>query len=325
MTPKRIGFLGFDGITALDLVGPAEAFATASMVKENGARRRCYEVITIGLSSKPFVAESGIAFQPQKTIKTAPALDTLIVPGGRGLRQPAICQAISTFLKARSAQTRRIASVCTGVYALAATGLLDGRKCTTHWRFAADVAQRFPRILIQGDAIFLKDGPFYTSAGVTAGIDLSLSLIEEDCGPEIALSVARELVVYLKRSGGQEQYSEPLKFQSQSTDRFADLAAWIAGHLHRDLSLDILARRACFSPRHFARRFKAIFGATPADFIEKLRLDEARRQLSEARNSIENVGALVGFHSPQAFRRAFNRQVGINPLTYRRRFQSDPA
>jgi transcriptional regulator GlxA family with amidase domain len=323
MTPKRIGLIGFDGVVAIDLAGPAEAFAIAQISERGSDAKACYEVITIASSNKLFVAESGVIFKPQKTFKNAPPLDTLIVPGGgRALRTPHIAEAISAFVKGRAGRTRRIASICTGIYGLAATGLLAGRKVTTHWRWAHDVACRFPDLQVSDNAIFIKDGPFYTSAGATAGIDLSLSLIEEDYGPRVALSVARELVVYLKRSGGQEQYSEPLQFQTESVSRLSELATWILSHLNEDLSVEILAARACLCPRHFSRRFKVEFGQTPADFVERLRLDEARHRLTDADNSIENIGLSVGFKSADSFRRAFEHRLGVSPSEFRRRFRS---
>jgi transcriptional regulator GlxA family with amidase domain len=323
MTTKRIGFIGFDGVVAIDLAGPIEAFMCAEIPEGQGGPRHCYEVVTIGLSNRPFVAESGLIFKPQKTFKNAPPLDTLIIPGGgRALRTPHIGKAVSAFVKKQSKCARRIASICTGIYGLAPTGLLAGRKVTTHWRWAHDVARRFPDLRVHDNAIFIKDGPFYTSAGATAGIDLSLALIEEDYGPRMALAVARELVVYLKRSGGQDQYSEPLQFQTQSVSRLSDLTTWIISHLSGDLSVEVLAAKACLCPRHFSRRFKAEFGYTPADFVERLRLDEARRRLSAGDNSIENVGLSVGFKSADAFRRAFERRLEINPSDYRRRFST---
>ena len=229
---------------------------------------------------------------------------------------------IAKWISPRYQRIRRIASVCTGIYALAPTGLLDGRKVTTHWRFASDVARRFPRLNVDHDALFLKDGPFYTAGGITASVDLALALIEEDYGPRVALAVARDLVVFLKRSGGQKQYSEPLEFQIHSTDRFAELATWMVEHLRSDLSLDALARRVCLSPRHFARRFKDTFGGTPAKFVENLRLDEARRRLTEGTQTIENVAASVGFSSDDAFRRSFQRRFGVRPSSYRSRFDA---
>lgn len=322
MVPRRIAFLGFDGITALDLVGPAEAFASAFLEGTQAQPRRCYEVRVIGLNRGPFVAESGVVFKPTATLETAGAIDTLIVPGGPGLRRGTAARRVSVWIRSRAAGIRRIASVCTGIYGLAPTGLLDGRRVTTHWNHAQDVARRFPKLRVEANALFLRDGPFYTSAGITAGIDLSLALIEEDFGSSVALAVARELVVYMKRPGGQEQYSEPLRFQAQSTSRFADLAAWIPAHLRQDLSVEALAETACLCPRHFSRRFKAAFGSTPAAFVETLRLDEARRRLISGTRTIEATAASVGFRSADSFRRAFERRFGIPPRTYRSRFKA---
>src|SRR3989442_4323983 len=172
MIPKRLGFIGFDGVVAIDLAGPAEAFACAEIPGGQNASRRCYEIVTIGLSNRPFVAESGLVFIPQKTFKNAPPLDTLVIPGGIGLRKPEIGKPIAAFVKARAARTRRIASVCTGLYGLAGSGLLAGRKVTTHWHHAQNFAHCFPELQIDDNAIFLKNGPFYPSAVPTAGIDL---------------------------------------------------------------------------------------------------------------------------------------------------------
>ena len=315
MDPKVIGFLGYDGVTALDIVGPMEAFAA---VAEGDGRG--YEVLILGLTDRPFTSESGLDLRPHRTVRDAPPLDTLIIPGGSGLRRPETNAGVAAWVAGQAGRIRRIASVCTGIYGLAPTGLLDGRRVTTHWRFARDLGRRFPRLRIDPDALYLKDGPFYTSAGITAGIDLALALIEEDHGPRMALAVARELVVYLKRPGGQEQFSEPLRFQLDSTDRFADLVAWMAGHLRHDLSVEALAERACLCPRHFSRRFKSAFGSTPAAFVEDLRLNEARRRLAAADQTIGGVAASVGFKSADSFRRAFERRFGVAPGAYRSRF-----
>jgi len=303
------------------MAGAAAAFACARVQEGDRSPRRCYEVIVISVSNKPFTAMSGLIFQPHKTFKNAPPMDTLIIPGGLALLEPHIGKPIAAFVKARANSTRRIVSLCSGIYALAMTGLLTGRRVATCWRYAQDVARRFPELEVDDKAIFLKDGTFYTSAGATAGIDLALSLIEEDYGPRVALAVARELVVYLKRPGGQEQYSETLQFQAQSVSRLSDIATWIVSHLSEDLSVEVLAAKACLCPRHFSRRFKIEFDHTPADFVEKLRLDEARRRLSDGDNSIENIGTSVGFKSADAFRRAFERRLGINPNDYRQRFR----
>lgn len=320
MKVKRIGIVGFDGVVSIDISGPADAFAVANETQSDP--RPAYEVVVISPSSKPFASGSGLVFKPQRTFKNAPSLDTLIVPGGPGLRKPAVNRSVSAFVKARAKSTRRIASVCSGIYGLAPTGLLAGRNVTTHWEQAQNVARRFPDLKVNENAIFIKDGQFYTSAGATAGIDLALSLIEEDYGRQVSLTVARQLVVYLKRSGGQEQYSEPLRFQTESVSRLSELTTWIYTHLNDDLSVETLAGRACLCPRHFSRRFKSEVGTSPADFVEKRRLDEARRRLSNGDNSVENVGLSVGFKSGDAFRRAFERRLGLSPSDYRRRFSS---
>lgn len=315
MKPIRVGILGYDGVQALDVVGPSDAFTVVAI---NGSP--CYEVVIIGTSARSFTAESGVIFHPHQNLRTAPALDTLIVPGGRGLRGARTNSQISQWISDRAGKIRRIACVCTGTYGIAPTGLLDGREITTHWRFADDLQKRFPKLKVNRNALFLKDGPFYTSAGITAGIDLSLALIEEDFGPRVALAAARELVVYMKRTGGQEQYSEPLQFQVNSADQFSELAAWILRNLDADLSLNVLAKRACLSPRHFSRRFKRGFGGTPASFVGKLRLDEARRRLLAQNQTIEQIAKSVGFHSDDAFRIAFERRFGVKPSSYRRGF-----
>lgn len=322
---KRIGVIGFDGVNAVDLVGPLEAFANAGR-SDHGSKRSkgVYETHVIGVSRAPFTAESGIRFVPDYCLKDAPAMDTLIVPGGWGLREPATNAAISAWLRSHAPQTRRVASVCTGIYGLASTGLLDGRCVTTHWRFTSDVAQRFPKLQVHGDALFLKDGRYYTSGGITAGIDLALALIQEDLGPRGALAVAREMVVYLKRPGGQEQYSEPLRFQMRAADPFADLAAWIPGHLDSDLSVPALATRARLSPRHFTRRFAEAFACTPAEYVETLRLSSARERLTSSGQTVERVAASVGFANADVFRRRFKRRFGIAPSSYQERFRAPP-
>jgi transcriptional regulator GlxA family with amidase domain len=315
MKRMKIGVLGYEGVTALDVVGPTEAFASAWVDDQ-----RAYEVVLLGPTRKPFTAESGLVFKPHRGLDAKVDLDTLIIPGGCGLRNPRINAKVVSWIRTNAPRIRRIASVCTGIYGLGATGLLDGRRATTHWRFARDVGEKFPEIRLESNALFLKDGAFYTSAGVTAGIDLALALIEEDLGAPAALAVARELVVYLKRPGGQEQFSEPLQFQIESTDKLAELASWMRGHLRSDLSVEALAARACLCPRQFTRRFTRVFQRTPAAFVEDLRLAEAQKRLSMRSITVEGVAASVGFRSADAFRRAFERRFGISPTHYRRQF-----
>jgi transcriptional regulator GlxA family with amidase domain len=319
-TIRTIGILGYADVQALDLIGPSDAFAIADQHLRSRGSAAGYEVVVLGLSRRTFAAESGVLLKPHTTLALAPSLDTLLISGGRGLRVREHYHRVANWIRERDSGIRRIASICTGLYALAATGLLDGKRVTTHWKFARDVAQRFPHLQVDSNALFIKAGKFYTAAGITAGIDLALALIEEDHGADIALGVARELVVYFKRPGGQEQYSEPLQFQTRSSDRLSDMAPWISAHLKHNLSVEALADRARLSPRHFTRRFKEAFGVNPGEFVEKLRLDEARHRLTNSGSTIECVADSVGFGSADSFRRAFERRFGVAPSAYRGRF-----
>jgi transcriptional regulator GlxA family with amidase domain len=315
MNPKRIGFLGFEGVTASHLVVPADTFVTAALDDGYGNRIPCYQICTIGLSPDAFRAESAMILKPDETIQTAPELDTILVPGGEGLRQAAINEKISDWILGRANRVRRIAAICTGIYGLAPTGLLDGREVTTHWRFASDVARRFPKLRVDHRRPLVKDGAFYTSSGLNAAIDLSLALIEEDYGRRVALVAAQELVTSLNRNG-EKEFSRPLQFDSQPTHRFAELVAWIVRNLHEDLSVDTLARKACMSPSHFNRAFKSVFGSPPAEFVENLRLNEAKRRLSVPKRTLDTIAASVGFSDLDAFRRTFERRFGAKPRSY---------
>src|SRR5438874_5275244 len=223
MSPKAVGLVVLEQMTAADLTGAAEAFSRAALPTAYGAFEcRCYQVITVGMTTEPCETESGLLVKPQFDFETAPAFDTLIVPGENRIPAPKVRRTIAKWLNYRAATTRRIAALGTGIYALAATGLLDRRQVTTHWRFAKDVALRFPKLRVNPNLLFIKDGPFYTCAGGTSAIDFSLALIEEDYGRKVALRLARDLVVHLKRPGGQEQYSAPMHLHVQAANRFAD-------------------------------------------------------------------------------------------------------
>ena len=322
MLGKRIGFLGFDGVTAAYLVAPGDIFAAATLDSGYGNRIPCYQTYTIGLTSDMFRAESGMIFRPDETFQTVPELDTIIVPGGKGLRQSQTSNEISDWLLTRANRTRRIAAISTGIYGLAPTGLLDGREVTTHWRFSSDVARRFPKLRVDHKRALVKDGPFYTSNSLSAAIDLSLTLIEEDYGRHVALAAAQELGIPLIHRNGQETLSRPLIFDSQPTDRFAELVPWIMRNLNEDLSVNNLARRACMSPSHFSRAFKSIIGSTPAEFVETLRMNEAKRRLSVPKRTLDTIAASVGFSDAQTFRRAFERRFGAKPRSYLKNFNA---
>jgi transcriptional regulator GlxA family with amidase domain len=320
--PHRVGMLAFEGVAGLDLMGPAEVFAAANdELAASGAAAR-YEVCVVAPTLASFTAESGVRMLPHLAAGPDLQFDTIIVPGGPGLREPGTNEWAASWLLSQAARTPRVASVCTGVYGLAATGLLDGRRAVTHWKHVRDAARRFPKVCFEADAIFLRDGDFFTSAGVTASIDLTLAFVEADHGAAVALAAARNLVVYLKRAGGQMQYSEPLRMQARAGDRFADLAAWMVGHLDADLSVEALAARTNMSPRHFSRCFRAAFELSPADYVEVLRLDAARRSLAETALPVASVAFAAGFRSDDAFRRAFERRFGVTPTAWRARFGS---
>jgi transcriptional regulator GlxA family with amidase domain len=316
---RRIGFIGFDGVDSADIAGPANAFSRVQTHRDGNDQSPPYDILMIAASTRAFPTECGLTFKPDTTFKSAPDFDTIIIPGGTGLRDPAVIEPICTFVRKHAPRTRRIVSLGSGIYGLASTGLLRGRRVASHWRYARDVASQFPALRVDENSLFAKDGQFYTSAGATAGIDLALFLIEEDYGPRVALAVARDLVVHLKRTGGQEQYSEALQFQTASISRLSELTTWILGHLNQDLSVETLAAKACLCPRQFGRRFKAELGASPAEFVERIRLDEARRRLSNTDATVESVAASVGFNSSDVFRRRFEQRVGMTPNEFRRR------
>jgi transcriptional regulator GlxA family with amidase domain len=313
MLTKRIGILGFEGVTASYLVTPAEIFGIASLDSGYGNPIRCYQTYIIGLTPESFQTESGMTCTPDETLQTVPELDTIIVPGGYGLRRTEASEKIADWILTRVNRTR-IATISTGIYGLAPTGLLDGREVTTHWRFASDVAKCFPKLRVNHKRPLVKDGPFYTCADLSGAIDLSLALIEEDYGRSVALAAAQELgTPAFTHRNGEKELSRPLTFNSQPTDRFAELVPWIMRHLSEDLSVNTLARRVCMSPSHFNRAFKSVLGSTPAGFVENLRVNEARRRLSSPRKTVASVAELVGFSNAVEFRRAFEKRFGEKP------------
>ncbi len=321
--PKLVGIFGFDSVATLDFIGPLEAFKSAQSYDNYHRIQSCYEVVVIGLRGKTFRSGSGLIFKTDTTIQAIPALDTVVIPGGTGSVKPDEDKALNAWLAKNKTHVRRFAGVCGGIYPLAESGLLDGRNVTTHWRFARDIATRFPKLQVNQTASFLKDGPFYTSGGGTAGIEMTLALINEDYGPRVALDVAREFVMRLRPPGADESVVFPPKSEQESSERLSDLPAWIVAHLHDDLSVEALAEKVCLCPRHFSRTFKSVFETTPAEFVEQLRLGEARRRLLAPKTTIKNVAVSVGFKSADAFRRAFERHLGLTPSNFRARFRSD--
>ena len=313
--PKRVGLVGFDEVTALHLVGPADTFIAAGLDDGYGGRIPCYEIHTLGVFSDRFRAEDGLMFEARATLSSAPVLDTIIVAGGRGIQRPEVSDKIAGWILTRINDTRRIGAICTGIYGVAPTGLLDGREVTTHWRFARDLGRRFPRLKIDHRKPFVRDGPYYTTTGLSAGVNLSLAMIQEDYGPCVARSVEQELALRLTKED-EEEFPPESPFDNHPIDRFSDLVAWVIKNLHADLSVDVLARRACMCPSHFSKVFKSVFGEPPSDFVQNLRLNEARRRLSKRHKTLRTVAASVGFSSPDSFHRAFERKFGSRPSSY---------
>jgi transcriptional regulator GlxA family with amidase domain len=311
--PKRIGLIGFDQVTAAHLIGSANAFATAGLNDGFGGRIPCYELHILGVVSRQFDTECGRRWRAGATLGTAPALDTIIVAGGKGIFGEMMMRILSTWLQRRSSETRRIGTICTGAYALAAAGLADGREITTHWRFAHDLASRFPRVKVNPEQSLIHDEVYYSSSGSNAATSLALALIEEDYGVHLARTVAVE--IDRRPSATQAGKGQPVPSQHADyhTALLADLISWMLRNLDADLSVQTLARKAGMEPGHFSKTFKSIFGAPPVDFVRNLRLNAARRRLRRRHNSLRVVAASVGFGDPTAFRRALAKRFGERP------------
>jgi len=313
-----VGVLVYDDVQSLDVTGPMDVFAAANA--RVGAHGPAYALCTIGRDATPVRTEGHVTIVPDTTLADAPMLDTLVIPGGAGSRVVNADPVLLDWIRERAASARRVVSVCTGLYILAATGLVDGRRVTTHWAHATDAQARYPDVRIEADHLFLRDGRFHTSGGLTAGLDLALSLVEEDHGAAVALAVARELVMYMKRPGNQAQFSAPLDAQTRGSGRLRALVDWLLDHLDEDLGVERLADRMAMSPRHFGRLFADTFDATPARYVERLRLERACVLLISGTLAIDRVAATVGFASADAFRRAFRARYGASPNEYRERF-----
>ncbi|MBE7220473.1 MAG: GlxA family transcriptional regulator [Caulobacteraceae bacterium] len=319
--PRLVEMLAFPRVQLLDVTGPLQVFSTANdLVTEVGGEAP-YATRVVAAGGGAVTASSGLEISVAPLPPPARPLDTLIVAGGKGVHAAAEDAALVRWVGRRARTARRTASVCTGAMLLAATGLLDGRRVATHWSFCDELARRHPEVRVEGDPIFVRDGDYWTSAGVTAGIDLALALVEEDLGPQLALAVARYLVVFLKRPGGQAQFSETLSLQA-GDDRFGALHRWMGSNLSRDLSLSLLAAQAGMSERSFSRRYHEATGQTPARAVERLRVEAARRLLAASRLPVKRIAGRCGFGSEETMRRSFLRVLSATPQDYRARFGS---
>ncbi|QWF15289.1 GlxA family transcriptional regulator [Lysobacter capsici] len=324
--PKIICMLVYADAQSLDISGPLEVFALASRQaqEDDPACGPLYRLHVVAEKSGPVVLASGMQLLPDLRCSQVPdAVDTLLVSGGMGdaLDRVRANAGLVRWLREIAPRVRRIASVCSGALLLAEAGVLDGRKATTHWRDLAELRQRYPRVQVEADAIYTRDGAVWTSAGITAGMDLALAMVAADHGMPLALKVAKRMVMVSKRSGGQSQFSRQLD-ELDLPDQFAQLAAWVREHLRSRLDVGRLAQQVHMSPRQFGRRFQSVFGTTPQKYIEQLRVEAAKPLLESTRKEFKRIASDCGFASDEAMRRAFVRQLGIRPSDYRERFGS---
>jgi transcriptional regulator GlxA family with amidase domain len=326
--PKRVAVLAYPGVQSLDVVGPHEVFARTSrwLRRDAAAGREAYTIEIIGIARGSFAASSGLKLHADRGFEEVGAgIDTLIVAGGIGSERFTQHAPLIRWLRRQASMVRRLASVCTGAFLLAEAGLLSGHRATTHWASCAELAERYPDVRVEPDRLYVREGSVCTSAGVTAGIDMSLALVEEDHGREAALAVARVLVMFLRRPGGQSQFSAQLAHQLAEHEPLRELQGYIVDHPRADLSVEALARRVAMSPRNFARVFTRQVGATPARFVNAVRVDVARRMLEESSSGIDAISASCGLGTAEAMRRAFLRVVGVPPGEYRARFNPPPV
>jgi transcriptional regulator GlxA family with amidase domain len=316
MPQRSVLVVLFDDVQSLDVTGPVEVFAGAG----KAARSDAYEIRTASLDGAPVRTTSGLTLVPDSSLADAAMPHTLLVPGGDGARTPH--PGLIDWLRVHAPRAERLVSVCTGALLLAEAGLLDGHRVTSHWVVCERLARDYPAVQVDPDPIFVRDGRLATSAGVTSGIDLALALIEEDLGRDVALTVARHLVVFLRRPGNQAQFSAQLAAQTARREPLRDVQQHITEHPEGDLSVESLAARARLSPRHFARAFQEETGMTPGRYVERVRLEHARRLLEDSLDGVEEISRACGYGTPEAMRRAFVKALGTAPTEYRRRFRT---
>src|SRR5437879_4178373 len=324
-TTRRVVFVAAPGTEILDLVGPLQVFARASDMycRANAGARPIYSVEVASISSRrSLTANCRLSFAAHKTFREVRGkVDTVLVAGGDAIERNEINADAVRWLKKIAARSRRVGSVCTGAMLLARAGLLDGRRATTHWNWCEVLIKRAPRADVDPNPIFIRDENVYTSAGVTAGMDLALALVEEDHGSRLALQVARNLVLCLRRPGGQSQFSAALSLQLTDRKPLRELESWVLDNLNKPLNVPVLAQRVAMSPRNFARVFIKEMKTTPAKFVERLRVEAARRRLEESQNSMETIASECGFGNVNSMRNVFQRTLKIAPGQYRRHFR----
>ncbi|MFF2081133.1 GlxA family transcriptional regulator [Kitasatospora sp. NPDC058162] len=319
MRARSVVVVLYDGVQSLDVTGPLEVFAAGGAA---AGRPGAYRVTTASPGGRPVRSASGLRLLPDVDLAEVGPVHTLLVPGGEGFEDPDA--ALVARIRELAGRAERVVSVCTGAFLLAEAGLLSGRRATTHWAFCTELARRFPDVAVDPDPIHVRDGRLATSAGVTAGIDLALALVEEDLGRDAALLIARHLVVFLRRPGNQAQFSTQLAAQVAARQPLREVQRWIAEHPEADLSVESLAARSALSPRHFARAFAAEVGVPPGRYVDGVRLEAARRRLEDTDDGVEGIARSCGYGTPEAMRRAFVRTLAVPPAEYRRRFRTRP-
>jgi transcriptional regulator GlxA family with amidase domain len=321
---RSVAMVAFPDVQILDVTGPLEVFGSASrlLAQRSGRPAPAYRPTIVASRAGALTCSSGMRIVAEKSLRAVGAVDTLLVAGGVGTMAALRDAGLLRWLRTMAPRVRRLGSVCSGSFLLAEAGLLDGRRATTHWAWCRTLAERYPAVTVAADPIFVRDGHIYTSAGVTAGMDLALALVEEDHGRALALEVARQLVMFLRRPGGQSQFSAQLAAQTADREPIRELQAWIGEHPDADCSVPALARRVAMSPRNFARVFTREVGMTPARFVESVRVEAARRRLEESAHGVDQVAAACGFGTAESMRRAFLRTVRVPPAAYRHRFRA---
>jgi len=319
--PKSIDILAFPNVQLLDVAGPLQVFATVNELIDGRGGPAPYRARVVA-AEREIMTSSGLGLIGFPLPRSSEPIDTLVVAGGYGVRAAMSDPTMVEWVRARARHARRIASVCTGAFLLGEAGLLDGRRAVTHWTRCVELSQRYPAARVENDAIFIADGPVWTSAGITAGIDLCLALVEHDLGSDLALAVARHLVMFLKRPGGQAQFSTTLELQTADAP-FAALHIWIRDNLERDLTIGVLAAQAGMSTRSFCRRYLAATGITPSRAVERFRVEAARDLLLRTQWPAKRIAIRCGFGSDETLRRSFANALGTTPQEYRSRFKSD--
>jgi transcriptional regulator GlxA family with amidase domain len=316
VSEPRIVIVGFPSAQILDITGPLEVFSTASRFLP--IERYATQLVSVG--GGPVLSTSGLSFDTSPIEEVAGGIDTLVVSGGRDMDEAAGDSKLVDNVRRLASQSRRVTSVCSGAFVLAAAGLLDGRRATTHWAECAELERDYPSISVEPDSIYVQDGNVWTSAGVTAGIDLALALVADDHGRNAAATVARRLVVYLRRSGGQGQFSALLAAQSANDEPIRDLLGWIPEHLTGDLSIPAMAARTHLSDRQFSRVFRSEVGITPAEHVEAVQMEAACRLLETTLMGIEEIARACGFGTPETMNRTFRRRLNTTPGDHRLHF-----